>query len=69
MHKSSPIFEDFIVILQKLTSRDPVPMRTLMSSRLIETLNSVIGPAGKGDARNEFIVQNVKSILKNISSA
>ena len=40
--RSSPIFEDFVVILQKLTLKDPVPIRTLMSSRLIECLNSHI---------------------------
>jgi hypothetical protein len=59
--RNSPIFEDFVVILQKLTLRDPVPMRTLMSSRLIECLNSHLVCQG-----GDFVGQNIKSILKNI---
>ncbi len=43
MNKGSQgVFEDFIVILQKLSSKDPATMKTLMSSRLIELLNSCI---------------------------
>jgi hypothetical protein len=43
-NRNSSIFEDFIVILQKLSVKDPVTMRHLMNSRLIETLNNVITP-------------------------
>lgn len=42
-HRHSPAqFDDFIVILQKLTSRDPATLKTLMSTRVIETLNQHI---------------------------
>ena len=61
------MFEDFVVILQKLSLKDPVPMRTLMSSKLIECLNSHITLA-HGDKKNEFVVSNIKSIPKNISN-
>jgi hypothetical protein len=39
-NRNGPLFEDFVVILQKLSQKDPVTVRTLMSSRLIETLNN-----------------------------
>jgi len=38
-HRHSKNFDDFIVILQKLTVHDPATLKTLMSTRLIETLN------------------------------
>ena len=66
--------DDFIVILQKLTHKDPVTLKTLMSSRLIETLNNTITiiqtkEGGTSDSSSEFVTQNIKSILKNIRDA
>ena len=63
-HRHAPIFEDFIVIMQKLTSKDPVGVKNLMSSKLVEILNSDMVKKGQ----NEFVVQNIKSILRNINS-
>jgi hypothetical protein len=40
--RNTSVFEDFVVILQKLTSKDPVNLKVLMSNKLIETLNSEI---------------------------
>ena len=71
-NRNSGIFEDFIVILQKLSVKDPVTMRHLMNSRLIETLNNVITPGASSTLReskqsNDFVISNIRSILKNIS--
>lgn len=80
-NRHTSFFEDFIVVLQKLTTKDPVTMRHLMNSRLIETLNTIITPGATGgglreskmsnkeaQAANDFVITNIRSILKNISA-
>jgi hypothetical protein len=56
-------------------------MRHLMNSRLIETLNTIITPGATGgglreskmsnkeaQAANDFVITNIRSILKNVSA-
>ena len=39
-HRHAQIFEDFVVIVQKLSSKDPSSVKSLMSSKLVEILNT-----------------------------
>ena len=39
-HRHALIFEDFVVIVQKLSSKDPSSVKSLMSSKLVEILNT-----------------------------
>ena len=59
------MLEDFIVIMQKISSKDPVTLKSMMSPKLIEMLNTEINKKGRG--QDEFMKSNIKSILKNIS--
>ena len=81
--------EDYVVILQKATSRDAASIIQLLDTRLIEKLHSllqqttVIPEARSADeetednkensarvnqSNNQFLTQNIKSILRNIST-
>ena len=83
--------EDYVVILQKATSRDAASIIQLLDTRLIEKLHSLLQLSSSiGDMRideadgednkensaignkkqvsNPFLTQNIKSILRNIST-
>ncbi|CDW72779.1 UNKNOWN [Stylonychia lemnae] len=62
--KNSQVFEDYVVILQKLSSKDPASIRSMMGHKLIETMNMELGK--KINTENEFLISNIKSILRNI---
>ena len=67
--KQASSAEDFVVILQKTTSRDPAGTINLLDSRLVEHLHSYIENSNSTENQNTFLVQNVKSILRNITEA
>ena len=62
--KNTQVFEDFVVILQKLSTKDPITVRSLLNNKVVEVLNSEMTKNGG----NEFVVQNIKSIFRNIKS-
>ena len=58
------ILEDFIVVLQKVSSNE-CEVSALASPLLIESLNKELLLAEKG-RDSAFLASNIKSILKNI---
>jgi hypothetical protein len=39
LQKGKPVYEDFVVILQKLSSNDAPTLKNIMSTKLIEMMN------------------------------
>ena len=53
--------DDLIIILQKITSKEPTIVESLLSVKTIEMLHSEM------DRRDDFVKQNIKSILRLIT--
>jgi len=61
------IREDFVVILQKATSKDPSGCLAVIDSSLIEQLHSELASEDNSEA-TQFLKQNITSILRNIAT-
>lgn len=53
---------DLIVILQKVTSKEPVLVQSMLTTGLVEKLNQLVGRAS-----DDFVRQNARSVLKMVT--
>ena len=63
--QSSPLTDDFVVILQKATAREAGALAGLIDGNLVEQLNQAL----ELSKEQAFAQQNIKSILRNITVA
>ena len=60
-----PCDSDLIVVLQKVTAKEPALVQSMLSATLVEQLNQMMS---KQDT-DQFLRSNVKSVLKLIAEA
>jgi hypothetical protein len=53
---------DLLVILQKVTSKEPVLVQSMLTTGLVEKLNQLVGHAS-----DDFVRQNARSVLKMVT--
>ena len=67
--KQSSLLSDFVIILQKLSQQEPQGVLACMTDESLSFLNSIVASSHKvqNTMDQQFLVSNIKSILKNIN--
>ena len=58
---------DLIVVLQKITAKEPLLVKELLSTTLVEELNTMLAVSAEETEDDAFLKSNLKSILSLIT--